>query len=667
MCGIAGWISPRGRVRPEVVDAMRDALAHRGPDGAGTWCAADGRAGLGFRRLAIIDLAPAASQPMTNEDGRLHLVFNGEIYNHVELRGRLQARGHRFRTDHSDTETIVHGYEEWGADVVHKLDGMFAFAIHDSRDGSLFLARDRVGIKPLYFTTVDGDFLFGSEIKALLRHPSVSRDVDPWALYHYLSFLAAPAPLTMFRTFTSCRPGTRIRRRARPADRACWARFCWRMLSRLRRWSRCGDVTRLLEAAVSKRLMSDVPFGVRLSGGIDSSLITALMARQLSRPVRTFTVGFSDYARLNEIDEARRVSRAFGTEHHEVLVAERDMAAYVPELVTTQDEPLADWVCVPLYFVSKLVRDSGTVVIQVGEGSDEQFCGYGSYMGYLELYQRYWTPWRRLAAAVRRGAAAAAAARSRTFDTGGIYADIAMRAAHNREHFCGGAVCFWESDKSLLLDRTAFRDVPGGVAPAAFAAPDTYAVVRHHLERIDAVLPGADVLTRMTYLEFKQRLPELLLMRVDKVTMSTSLEARVPFLDYRLVEYTMGLPMEVKLSGGVKGLLKRVSRGIIPDEVIDRPKMGFGAPMAEWLRGDFGREAERTIQQSALRARGFFDSSHRAALARHQAGATAPAALDAAKQPRRPLIATACPAWPVRMSPESICAPLPRCADDHEL
>ena len=625
MCGITGWLSRRGQVRQSVVDDMRDALAHRGPDGAGTWCGTDGTIGLGFRRLAIIDLSPAASQPMTNEDGSLHLVFNGEIYNHAALRQQLQERGHVFRSDHSDTETILHGFEEWGADVVHALDGMFALAIYDSVARRLFIARDRVGVKPLYFTEIDGgEFLFASEIKALLRHPSVSRDVDPWALYHYLSFLAAPAPLTMFkgihklpagyRGFIDA-DGLRLERSwdAVPAEAdqsggpgASEART---------------EVRRLLEAAVRKRLMSDVPFGVLLSGGIDSSLITALMAREMSRPVRTFTVGFSDHQRLNEVDEARAVAREFHTDHHEVMVAERDMAAYIPELVTTQDEPLADWVCVPLYFVSRLVRDSGTVVVQVGEGSDEQFCGYASYMGYLRLYQRYWLPYRRLPAGFRRGAAAVAAAVARRLDRGSLYADIGARAAHDREHFWGGAVCFWESDKATLLNRSQFAGPGAAIGPPSFATADTLAVVRHHLDALDRVWPGTDVLARMTYLEFKQRLPELLLMRVDKITMSTSVEARVPFLDYRLVEYTMGLSQAVKLDGGVKGLLKQVARGIIPDAVIDRPKMGFGAPMSEWLRGEFGREAEATVLRSGLRGRGFFDYDRIARLfAAHRAG-----------------------------------------------
>ena len=625
MCGIAGWISSERRVDRTVLDRMRDALEHRGPDDAASWCAPDGHAGLGFRRLAIIDLAASASQPMSNEDGQLQLVFNGEIYNHAALRTELERRGHRFRTDHSDTETIVHGFEEWGRDVVHHLDGMFAFAIYDRRDRSLFFARDRVGVKPLYFTQAAGDFLFASEIKALLCHPAVERDVDPWALYHYLSFLAAPAPLTMFKGIHKVPAG----HRGTVVGSEVRLEQYWDALPRTTDQSEqpidvdtaAGEVSRLLHAAVSKRLMSDVPFGVLLSGGIDSSLITALMSREMSQPVRTFTVGFSDHRRLNEIDEARAVARTFATDHHEIMVSERDMAAYVPELVTTQDEPLADWVCVPLYFVSRLVRQSGTVVVQVGEGSDEQFCGYASYMGYLKLYEQYWEPWRRLPQTIRRAAASTAVAVGRMLDRGGLYADIAARAARDREHFWGGAVCFWETDKTRLLNRTAFSGAASVVAPADFATADTYEVVKHHLARLDAVWPDADVLARMTYLEFKQRLPELLLMRVDKITMSTSVEARVPFLDYRLVEYSMGLPMEIKLAGGVKGLLKKVSRGLIPDAVIDRPKVGFGAPMAEWLRGDFGRDAEAVIMRSRLRERGFFDYDRITRLfASHRAG-----------------------------------------------
>jgi asparagine synthase (glutamine-hydrolysing) len=638
MCGIVGWLSASAGTPVEagVLSRMRDEVAHRGPDGVGDWISSRRDAGLGFRRLAIVDLAPNACQPMANEDAAVQVVFNGEIYNHLTLRRELVALGHRFRTDHSDTETIVHGYEQWGENVVHRLDGKFAIGIWDDRTRQLMLARDRVGVKPLYFARIGPHFLFGSELKSLFAHPAASVELDPAAVYHYLSFLTTPAPLTLYRGFfklpAGCRafvrPGEDLRIErywdalpasgiagelsARGAEGAEWAR---------------GEIVERLDDAVNKRLMSDVPLGVLLSGGVDSSAIVALMSRHVTRPVRTFTVGFSDHERLNELEHAHFVSRTFGTEHHEVMVNEQAMRDYLPQLVYSQDEPIADWVCIPLYFVSKLVRDSGTIVVQVGEGSDEQFCGYDSYMAYLRLYDRYWRAFRRLPARVQRTAAAMAAAASGALDRGYLYTDIAERAAGNREHFWGGAMAFWESHKRLIVGPRLAQpssDMRPGFVPSSFSGHDTHGVVSHLLGHWDRQVPGGDVLGRMTYLEFKQRLPELLLMRVDKISMSTSIEARVPFLDPKLVEFTMALPRELKIGPGAgqpKKLLKDALRGLVPDQVLDRPKMGFGAPMREWLRGEFGLEAEATIFGSRLAGEGYFRNDRvREMFRQHRAG-----------------------------------------------
>jgi asparagine synthase (glutamine-hydrolysing) len=386
----------------------------------------------------------------------------------------------------------------------------------------------------------------------------------------------------------------------------------------------------LLGEAVEKRLMSDVPFGVFLSGGVDSSAIVAMMSRQIGGAVKTFTVGFSDHQHLNELSHARRVAGLFKTDHHEVLVNEQAMEEYLPQLVYSQDEPIADWVCIPLYFVSKLVRDSGTIVVQVGEGSDEEFCGYDSYMGYLRLYQRYWQPFRRLPGAVQRAAAALASTASDLSGKGRLYTEIIERAARDREHFWGGAMSFWEPLKQQLIAGNArraladaqARDYPDFV-PTAFIQDDTFGVVAHYLGAARARMPSADVLARMTYLEFKVRLPELLLMRVDKITMSTSIEARVPFLDHHLVSYAMGLPLSLKTHGGTaKFVLKKALEEVLPADIIYRKKVGFGAPMREWLRGDFGRAAERTVMGSRLRDEGYFNYDFIARMfARHRGGA----------------------------------------------
>lgn len=612
MCGVVGWLALSSRaVDAALLARMRDAMVHRGPDGEGLWASSDGRVGLAFRRLAIVDLSATANQPMFNEDGSVAVVFNGEIYNHQKLRGELSALGHRFRTDHSDTEVIVHGFEEWGPAVLDRLEGMFAIGIWDARSRRLFLARDRVGIKPLYFTWAGGGFLFASEIKALLTHPDVPRDVEDVSVYHYLSFLTTPAPLTMFRGIYKLPAGHHVVVDEAGTLRATryWDALPGRSpeaaeiaaMPRTEGLPRAVERVRaLLDEAVEKRLMSDVPLGVFLSGGVDSSALTALMAQHASGPVRTFTVGFSDHEHLNELDYARLVSKKYGTEHHEVLIDEQAMRAYLPSLVYSQDEPIADWVCIPLYFVSKLLKDSGTTVVLVGEGADEQFCGYAGYMAHLDMYRRYWRPFSMLPAPARRVAASLADLAASADDRYDRYLDIIIRAGRDREAFWSGATVFPESRKTRLVDRARLRApafppelTASGLVPPGFRSPDTYEVVKSFFGRIDAEAPGSDFLTRMIYSEFKLRLPELLLMRVDKIGMSVSIEPRVPFLDHKLVEFTMGLPMDLKVGDGVsKSLLKRAVRGLVPDEIIDRPKMGFGAPMVQWLRGDFGRAVE---------------------------------------------------------------------------
>ncbi|MEK9724575.1 MAG: asparagine synthase (glutamine-hydrolyzing), partial [Rhodospirillaceae bacterium] len=394
MCGIAGLLYPSPVNAPDRgamvarLDAMASAIAHRGPDGDGFWQSDDARVGLAHRRLAIIDLSPEAAQPMRSAEGDLWITYNGEIYNHAQLRQDLEAAGHRFRTDHSDTEVLIYGYREWGLEgLVGRLEGMFAFAIWDAGRRVLSLARDRIGIKPIYFTRAGGIFRFASEIKALFADPSVPRAMASGALGHYLTYMVTPAPLTLFKGVYKIPAGHLMEVSAEGKVRA------WRYWDALPgrgpapntpAADLAAGVLDRLEAAISKRMMSDVPFGVFLSGGIDSSANVALMDRVSTQPVKTFTVGFKDHTQLNELDYARAVAERFNTDHHEVLVDSRDMQGYLTDLIHHQDEPIADWVCVPLYFVSKLARESGVTVVQVGEGSDEQFCGYDSWMRYLD-------------------------------------------------------------------------------------------------------------------------------------------------------------------------------------------------------------------------------------------------------------------------------------------
>jgi len=631
MCGIAGilnFASDRS-VESDILQAMGDSMAHRGPDGDGQWISRDGRIGLGHRRLAIVDLSNSAAQPMSDADETVWVTFNGEIYNHLGLRRDLKKSGHRFRTDHSDTEVLIHGYKKWGIDgLVKRLDGMFAFAIWDDANKRLYIVRDRIGIKPVYFTRGGGVFRFASEIKAILADPTVPRAVEPSALNHYLSFMVAPAPLTMFKDIFKLPAGHIME--IDPAG-GLSARRYWDAVpgkgidaTETKGLSKAAledfyttGIRNRLETAIEKRMMSDVPFGVFLSGGIDSSANVALMSKMMDRPVDTFTVGFKDHTHLNELEYASRVAKDFKTNHHEVLIDEGDMLGYLGDLVHHQDEPLADWVCVPLYFVSKLAKDSGVTVVQVGEGSDEQFSGYNSYAMYLWLHRQFWQTFKSLPGPARSAAAGLAKKLTCSLTPRlDRVADILGRGAKDQELFWGAAHAYWNVHK----DRVLSAPIMGGPWPLLEEAGlettgmengDSGEAVSAMMATFDQAHPGRDELTRMIHNEFKVRLAELLLMRVDKITMSTSIEGRVPFLDHGLVDFTMDIPQSWKVKNGEpKYLLKKALKDVLPDEILYRPKMGFGAPMTEWLRGDFGKQAEDAVLGSSLMKDGYFDRDH---------------------------------------------------------
>ncbi|HEX8293885.1 MAG TPA: asparagine synthase (glutamine-hydrolyzing) [Pyrinomonadaceae bacterium] len=623
MCGICGvweYGAVEGRVGLALVERMRDRMPHRGPDDAGAEVFDGGRLGLGFRRLSIIDLSPAGHQPMRGcESAGVWLVFNGEIYNHAGLREGLERRGHLYRS-RTDSETIVHLYEERGLDFVKDIEGDFAIALWDEPRGRLVLARDRVGVKPLYYHLDGGRLIFASEIKAILAHPEVSAELDEESLIHYLSFLTTPAPRTLFRGVGKLPAGHML-----VCERGGGVKTIryWDALPPLRPANGArpareeeyrAEILRLLRESIRKRMMADVPFGVFLSGGVDSSANVALMAEQMSRPVETFTVAYRDHEELNELDAARDVSRRFGTSHHEVLIGEREMLDFLPDLVFHQDEPLADPVCVPLYYVSKLARESGTVVVQVGEGADELFSGYDKYVKYLRLYERFWRHAERLPAFARRAAGAFARPLVGAATGKAEAAELARR-------FGAGEPLFWGA--AVVFDETLKRRLASAEMRARAAGLSSYEVVKEDLERVARERPASDFLARMTYLELKLRLPELLLMRVDKMTMATSVEARVPVLDHHLVEYAMGVPRALKVEGrSGKHVLKRALEEVLPADVLYRRKRGFGAPVEGWFRGRSAAELESRVMNSTLRGRGLLDYTYIARLfEEHRRGA----------------------------------------------
>jgi len=535
---------------------------------------------------------------MANEDGLIRLVFNGEIYNHAEIRRELESAGrHGWKTDHSDTEVIVHAFEEWGIECLQRFRGMFAIGIWDGRTGELWLARDRIGVKPLYYSVHNGRLTFASEIKALLADPDQIREVDEIALYHYLSFMTTPAPQTLFRGIRKLAAGTwlRVRRDGSIEERRYWD--VWDHTEPLVGKSDGDIASRLLSelrTSVRLRKLADVPVGVFLSGGIDSSTNAALFSEGESQPVKTFSIGYSNEYRSyqNEFTYARRVAELVGADHHERLLDESDLIDFLPRMVHLQDEPIADPVCVPVYYVSKLARENGVVVAQVGEGADELFWGYPSWQVLLRLQRYDDLPvpggLKRLVAGILR---AGAKSERREYE-------LLRRGIADLPIFWGGADVFTEVQKRRLLS-PAFRSRIGGIT-----SWDAIAPIR---QRFEANAWERSHLNWMSYLDLNLRLPELLLMRVDKMAMGVSLEGRVPFLDHHFVELAMSIPESVKTRNGTsKYILKKAVRGIIPDEIIDRPKQGFGVPIYEWFLTGLGSRARGEIEELCRRT-DFFD------------------------------------------------------------
>jgi len=590
MCGIVGVLSFTNsafRVSEPYLTRMRDVMSHRGPDGAGIFVSGDRRLGLGFRRLAIIDLSERAMQPMSNEDGTLWVVFNGEIYNHAEIRAELESRGgHRWKTDHSDTEVILHAFEEWGVDCLQKFRGMFAIALWDTKQRQLWLIRDRIGVKPLYYSIHHGRITFASEIKALLEDEQQQRSVNEEALYYYLSFNATPAPHTLFSGIQKLAPGTWLRVSEDGHVQEC--RY-WDVLDHTQPLTNISEeeiaerILSELRTSVKLRKISDVPVGVFLSGGIDSSTNAALFSEGEGQPVKTFSIGYDqEYESYpSELPYARRIAHQVGADHHELLLRESDLLDSLPRIIRHQDEPLADPVCVPVYYVSKLARDSGVIVCQVGEGSDELFWGYKYWRDSLRL-QRFSNllpipnALKNLGLAglnfVERGRNASY---RRQFSC-----EVLRRALSNRPVFWGGAEVFSDSQKRQLLSPRLRK---------RFAELSSWEALRPIRQRFEEKAWEPSPLNWMTYLDLNLRLPELLLMRVDKMSMAVSLEARVPFLDHKFVELAMSIPETVKTRNGVlKYILKKAVRGVIPDQLIDRKKQGFGVPVYEWYQTKFG-------------------------------------------------------------------------------
>jgi asparagine synthase (glutamine-hydrolysing) len=592
MCGICGVVAFKNsnfEVTADYLARMRDTMVHRGPDGAGLWISSDRKVGLAHRRLAIIDLADAASQPMSSPDASLQLVFNGEIYNHAEIRRELEELGQRqWKTDHSDTEVILHAFATWGIDCLRRFRGMFAFALWDARARRLWLVRDRIGVKPLYWSAHHGRITFASEIKALLQDPEQARAVNEEGFFHYLSFLTTPAPDTLFAGIHKLPPGSFL---AIEADGRQKQERYWDVLDHTTPLIGVSEeeiAERLmaeLRTSVALRTVSDVPVGVFLSGGIDSSTNAALFSECVREKIRTFSVGYDQNYRgcQSELPQAARFAAAIGAVHHERVLTEQDFLDFLPRMIQLQDEPIADPVCMPVYFLSRLARENGVIVAQAGEGSDELFWGYRHWKQVLQLIR--WNQYPVPRTAKKLGLLAL---RALGQSHGPAY-EFLRRASVDVPVFWSGAETFTQSEKLEVLSPRLRR---------SFAKQTSWEAIRPIHERFVEKAWEKTPVKWMTYVDLNLRLPELLLMRLDKMGMGASLEARVPFLDHKFVELAMSIPERVVTRGNEsKHILKKAVRGLIPDDTIDQRKQGFGVPIYEWFLGRFGDFARHEIAE----------------------------------------------------------------------
>ncbi|MBI3892307.1 MAG: asparagine synthase (glutamine-hydrolyzing) [Candidatus Wallbacteria bacterium] len=593
MCGICGIASSDAGATPEtaLLRRMNDAIAHRGPDDEG-YHASPG-AGLAMRRLKIIDLE-GGHQPLYNEDGTIGVVFNGEIYDFDKVRDELIAAGHTFQT-RSDTEVLVHLYEEKGEELVKHVHGMFAFALWDSRRRKLILARDRLGKKPLHYTVAAGDLVFGSELKSLLLHPSVRRDVDPTSLARYLHYEYVPAPDTIFRSI----------RKLPPAGLAVWHEG---KLTVGTYWDiprpipgvpvpceeECAEeIARITDRAVRRRLVSDVPLGIFLSGGIDSSTV-AYFAAKAKSDIQTFNIRFEDPS-FDESVWARMVAKHLGTEHFEETLDARAMLELAPRVAEILDEPLGDASILPTYLLSRYTRRHVTVALG-GDGGDELFAGYPTYQAHrlVSLY--------RLVPASLRRHVIERAVSLLPVNLSNISLDFKIRK------FVSGASLEMPLRNSVWLG--SFGPGELDVLAPGMRAQVEDARLAHAAEAAWTAGSAEDLLDRVLYLDMKLYLQDDILVKVDRATMACSLEARAPLLDTELVEFVSRIPARLKLKRmRTKNLLKAAMRGKLPDEVLDRPKKGFGIPVAQWAKNELRPLFEEKLSVARVQADGYFDAA----------------------------------------------------------
>lgn len=613
MCGIAGFWAPAGLdpSSSDILARMTSAIRHRGPDDAGCWTDANLGVALGHRRLSIIDLTPEGHQPMLSASGRYVVIYNGEIYNFLELRNESEAQGVGFR-GHSDTEVMLAAIERQGLSAaVRRFAGMFAFALFDRRDKRLHFVRDRLGEKPLYYGWAGDVLLFGSELKALRQHPAWRGEVNRDALALYLRHNYVPAPYSIYKGISKVPPGSIVTVEVGGARRETVEEVYWSARATAERGIAVAGSTsegealeeleRLLRATVRREMISDVPLGAFLSGGVDSSVIVALMQQESGRPVRTFTIGF-DEREYNEATHAKAVAQHLGTDHTELYVRPEEALAVVPKLPQLYDEPFGDSSQIPTFLVSELARRHVTVSLS-GDGGDELFGGYDRYF----LADRVWRVLSAIPRAVRRAVATGIrTVKPASWDSVlGVFGlthgpRAARRVTGDRMHKIA-AILSAETHEAIYRDFVSHWREPTTVA---LGSSELLTVLTDPSRQV----PLNGLLTRMMYIDLVTYLPDDILVKVDRASMGVSLESRAPFLDHAIVEFAWTIPSHMRVrEGRGKWLLRRLLHRYVPEALVDRPKMGFGVPIDHWLRGPLKEWAAALLDSSRLNREGYFD------------------------------------------------------------
>ena len=588
MCGISGIFFFKGKkkVKKKYLDKMNDILNHRGPDGSGNWISSTKTIGFGHTRLSILDLTPSANQPFIDNTKNYVITFNGEIYNFKEIKKILLKKGYVFNTKNSDTEVLLLSYIEWGLKCVDKFRGMFAFAIWDNVKKKVYLVRDRVGVKPLYYKLDSEKLIFSSEIKAILIDPDYIPEIDEESMYHYLTFLCTPAPKTMFKYINKLEAGTWLSfdEKGNSEKKQYWDPLQEKELTDTQNINKV--LAKTLEESIKYRGISDVDVGVFLSGGIDSSTNAYFFSKNSKKQIKTFSIGYDQEYKSykSELNYARMVAKHVKSLHFEKKLRKDDIKNFIFDMVYFQDEPISDPVCVPIFYVSKLAKENNVKVCQVGEGADELFFGYTNWLRTSKinlLINNIFFPklLKKLILYFYK-----------KFDIQYKYtSDLLKRSVEKKPIFWGGAEAFSSFEKNELFS-DSFKNKIKNL--------DSWNCIKPHYEFFNKNAKYKSIENWMTYLDLKIRLPELILMRVDKMTMANSLEARVPFLDHNLVQKTIDLPKNIKIKkNNLKFLLKDIIKGLLPNEIVNRKKQGFGLPLKDWFQDGLGINEKEIINE----------------------------------------------------------------------